>query len=131
MSNPKLSATVREGAGKGVARKLRAVGQIPAVVYGKEMDTIHLSVDASEAIHLFSSISVGSTIVDLKIEGEKSPLQTLVREVQTHPYRQQLWHIDFLRIQRGVAVEVEVPLHLEGTPEGVRTQGGNLEQIFH
>ena len=87
MSNARLSATVRTGAGKGVARKLRAEGQVPAVVCGKDMDTVHLTIDAHEATHLFGSIAVGSTIVDLKIEGEKSPLQTLVREVQTHPFR--------------------------------------------
>lgn len=128
--NATLSATRREGTGKGVARKLRAAGQVPAVVYGKDMEAVSLSVDAHAAEHLFQGISVASTIVDLKIKGERKPLQTLVREVQTHPYRPELIHIDFYRIQKGVAVEVEVPLNLEGTPEGVRN-GGTLEQVFH
>jgi large subunit ribosomal protein L25 len=128
--NTTLSATRREGTGKGVARKLRASGQVPAVVYGKDMDAVHLAVDAHAAEHLFQGISVASTIVDLKIEGERRPLPTLVREVQTHPYRPELIHIDFYRIQKGVAVEVEVPLHLKGTPAGVR-DGGTLEQVFH
>jgi large subunit ribosomal protein L25 len=130
-TNATLSATRRDGTGKGVARKLRAQGQVPAVVYGKDMESVHVQVDAHEAEHLFKGISVASTIVDLNIDGEKRPLPTLVREVQTHPYRPELLHIDFLRIQKGVAVEVEVPLHLEGTPEGVRTDGGILEQIVH
>ena len=128
--NATLSATKREGTGKGVARKLRTAGQVPAVVYGKDMEAVSLAVDAHEAEHLFQGISVASTIVDLKIEGERRPLPTLVREVQTHPYRPELIHIDFYRIQKGVAVEVEVPLELEGTPEGVRN-GGTLEQVFH
>lgn len=128
--NATLSAIRREGTGKGVARKLRAAGQVPAVVYGKDMEAVSLSVDAHAAEHLFQGISVASTIVDLKIKGERKPLQTLVREVQTHPYRPELIHIDFYRIQKGVAVEVEVPLNLEGTPEGVRN-GGTLEQVFH
>lgn len=128
--NTTLSATRREGTGKGVARKLRASGQVPAVIYGKDLDAMPLAVDAHAAEHLFQGISVASTIVDLKIEGERKPLPTLVREVQTHPYRPELIHIDFYRIQKGVAVEVEVPLELEGTPEGVRN-GGTLEQVFH
>ena len=130
-TNPTLSASPRDGTGKGVARKLRAVGQVPAVVYGKDAEAVHLAVDAQEAEQLFQGISVGSTIVDLEIEGEKGPVSTLVREVQVHPYRPALIHIDFMRIQKGVAVEVEVPLRVEGQPEGVRVGGGTLEQIVH
>ncbi len=130
-TNATLSATRRDGTGKGVARKLRAQGRVPAVLYGKDMESIHLIVDAHDAEHLFQGISVGSTIVDLAIEGDKKATQTLIREVQVHPYRSELIHIDFMRIQKGVAVDVEVPLSLDGTPEGVRTQGGILEQIVH
>jgi len=130
-TNATLAASPRDGTGKGVARKLRAVGQVPAVVYGKDVESIHLVVDAREAEHLFQGISVGSTIVDLKIEGEKKPVSTLVREVQVHPFRPALIHIDFMRITAGVAVEVEVPLHVEGQPEGVRVDGGTLEQVIH
>lgn len=126
-----LNASPRDGTGKGVARKLRAAGQVPAVLYGKDMETMHLTVDAHEAELLFSSISVASTIVDLNVQGENGPTQTLVREVQVHPFKPELLHIDFMRIQAGVAVEVDVPLHLEGIPAGVRVDGGVLEQIAH
>ena len=73
----------------------------------------------------------GRPVVDLEVEGEKEPVRTLVREIQTHPWKATLLHVDFLRIQKGVAVDVEVPLHLVGTPEGVRMGGGSLEQIIH
>lgn len=126
-----LNASPRDGTGKGVARKLRAAGQVPAVLYGKDMETMHLTVDAHEAELLFSSISVASTVVDLNVQGENGPTQTLVREVQVHPFKPELLHIDFMRIQAGVAVEVDVPLHLEGIPAGVRVDGGVLEQIAH
>jgi len=126
-----LKATKRDGAGKGVARKLRQSGRVPAVLYGSGMDTVHLTLDAMEVEHLFAAISVENTIVELDIEGEKQTQQTLVREIQAHPVRNSLIHVDFLRIQKGVAVDVEVPVHLVGTPVGVKQHGGVLEQIIH
>lgn len=126
-----LKATKREGTGKGVARKLRQSGRVPAVLYGSGMDALHLTLDAMEVEHLFAAISVENTIVELDIEGEKQTQQTLVREIQAHPVRNSLVHIDFLRIQKGVAVDVEVPVHLVGTPIGVKQHGGVLEQIIH
>lgn len=126
-----LKATTRDAAGKGAARKLRQSGRVPAVLYGSGMDTVHLTLDAMEVEHLFQAISVENTIVELDIEGEKQTQQTLVREIQAHPVRNSLVHVDFLRIQKGVAVDVEVPVNLVGTPFGVKQHGGVLEQIIH
>ncbi len=130
-TNAALKAEKREGTGKGVARKLRQAGRVPAVLYGRDMDSVHLSIDAKEAEYLFHNISVDNTIVGLEVEGEKEPVQTLVRDIQTHPWKATLVHVDFLRIQKGVAVEFDVPVHLIGTPEGVQNGGGVLEQIIH
>ena len=126
-----LPAQKRDGTGKGVARKLRASGRVPAVLYGRELEPIHLSLDARESEQLFYSISVDNTIVELKVEGEKKPYETLIREIQAHPLRQTLTHVDFLRIQAGVTVDVNVPIHLIGIPEGVKNSGGVLEQVIH
>jgi large subunit ribosomal protein L25 len=127
-----LKAERREGTGKGVARKLRAAGKLPAVVYGGgDGNTDHISLDAHDAEYLFRNISVDNTIVDIDIEGEKEPVQTLVREIQMHPWKATLVHVDFLRIQKGVAVEMDVPLNLVGTPKGVQLDGGVIEQIIH
>lgn len=126
-----LEAEIREGRGKGAARKLRADGRVPGVVYGKDEDTVALSVDAKEAEHLFQAISTENTIVHLKLDGEKEPVQTLVREIQVHPVRPELLHIDFYRIRAGVKVEVEIPVHLNGIPEGVKSSGGILQQVIH
>lgn len=126
-----LKAERREGTGKGVARKLRQNGRLPAVLYGRDMESMHLSLDAHDAEYLFRNISVDNTIVHLDVEGEKEPVQTLVREIQTHPWRPVLMHVDFLRIQMGVEVEMDVPVELVGTPVGVSIGGGILEQIIH
>lgn len=131
MTNVTLGAERREGTGKGVARKLRQAGKIPAVLYGREMDAIHLAIDAHQAELLFRSISVDNTVIELQVDGDKASHQTLVREIQTHPYRGHLVHVDFLRIQAGVMVDMNVPLHLVGDPVGVRDGGGVLEQVIH
>jgi large subunit ribosomal protein L25 len=131
MADVTLNAQKREGTGKGVARQLRLAGRVPAVLYGREFDAVHLSVDAHEATLLFHSISTENTILALDVEGDKEPYRTLVREIQTHPWKGSLIHIDFLRIQKGVMVDVEVPIHLIGTPVGVKNDGGIVEQVIH
>ncbi len=123
-----LKALPRAESGKELARKLRATGRIPAVLYGKDMEARGLSLDLRETEYLFQRIQVENTIVDLVIEGEAEPVPTLIREIQTLPHKPGLLHVDFLRIQKGVAVEVEIPVHLEGTAKGVRESGGILEQ---
>lgn len=125
-----LRAEHREGRGKGPARKLRADGQLPAVVYGAGGDPLSIALNTHDAVHLFHSISVDNTIINLEIMGHEAPVPTLVREIQTHPARPEVLHVDFLRIQSGVTVELDVPVHLEGTPASVR-DGGILEQAIH
>lgn len=129
--NTQLKAWPRTGIGKGAARALRAQGRLPAVIYGKDMETRGISIDLQEAEYLFHRIAVENTIVDLVVEGDEEPVQTLIREIQTLPHKPGLLHVDFLRIQKGVAVEVEIPVSLEGVPVGVRESGGILEQMVN
>ena len=126
-----LSAQKRDETGKGAARRLRDQGRVPGVVYGGDIDTVPISVDASEAEYLFRQISVENTLVDLKLEGNDEPLRTLVREIQAHPYRHELIHVDFYVITEGRAIEVQIPVNLNGIPVGVRESEGVLEQIVH
>jgi len=128
--NTGLAASRRHETGKGVARRLRAAGQVPAVLYGKDQEPISLTLDAREALSLFHSISVENTIVNVQIDDDKEVLETLVREIQMHPYRPDIVHVDFYCIERGVALEVEIPANYNGTPTGVR-DGGVLEVILH
>ncbi|MGI9628806.1 MAG: 50S ribosomal protein L25 [Longimicrobiales bacterium] len=126
---PTLNLERRDGVGKGAARKMRRAGRIPGVVYGGGREVVKVSMEAQEPLHLFQSVSVENTIIDLRMEGESQ--QALVREIQAHPHRTELVHVDFIRILRGVAMEVQIPLQLVGTPEGVRSEGGNLDHIVH
>ena len=125
-----LAAKRRQETGKGVARRLRAAGQVPAVLYGKDQEAVSLTLDAREALHLFQSISVENTIVNVRIDDDKEELETLVREIQMHPFRPDIVHVDFYCIERGVTLEVDIPANYVGTPQGVR-DGGILEVILH
>lgn len=124
-----LHASRRDETGKGVARRLRRAGRVPAVVYGKDMDPIPLSLDEQEAVNLFQSIPVANTVLQLDI-GSGETLRTLVREIQTHPFRPDIIHVDFMRLRQGVAVELNVPIAFSGTPEGARA-GGHLDVAVH
>lgn len=125
MTTTAISAEIRTDRGKGAARQLRMRGRVPAVVYGRGREPESLSISLTEFERNMMG-STGATIVDLSIDGKT--VQTLVREVQKHPFRPGVLHVDFLEIQKGVKVTMSVPIHLNGVPEGVRTAGGVLDQ---
>jgi large subunit ribosomal protein L25 len=127
----KLKAERRHDTGKGVARKLRQAGKLPAVLYGGQGEPVSLVLDAHATGLLFQAISVENTLIQLDVEGEPAPVATLVREVQAHPFRNQILHVDLLRVEKGVELELTIPLALNGTPTGVRDQGGVLEQVVY
>jgi large subunit ribosomal protein L25 len=129
MASASLSAEARTETGKGVARKLRAAGRVPAVVYGHARQPQALSLQTRELEKLLSSISTGSTVVELGLGGAIT--KTLIREVQRHPFKKQILHVDFQELVAGEKVTVEIPLVFVGTPEGVRLSGALLEQILH
>jgi len=126
-----LSAALRQEHGKGPARRLRREGKVPAVIYGHGEATRSLTVDAHELERLFSRIQVENTIISLKIDGERGgPVRALVREVQMHPFRQEILHVDFFQVHAGERVYLEIPVRLVGTAAGVRA-GGVLQQTLH
>jgi large subunit ribosomal protein L25 len=129
MASASLSAELRSESGKGVARKLRAAGRVPGVVYGHAREAQSLSVVARDLDKLLSSISTGSTVVELALGGATT--RTLIREVQRHPFKKVVLHIDFQELVAGEKVTVDLPLVFVGTPEGVRLSGALLEQILH
>lgn len=118
-----LKASPREGTGKGSSRKLRAVGRVPAVIYGRGEETRLLSVDEHELDLLFSRIHVENTVIEVAIEGEKKAVKALVREVQKHVVRDAVLHVDFYQIHAGEKVTVEIPVRITGSAPGVKLGG--------
>ena len=129
MASAKLSAETRTESGKGVARKLRAAGRVPGVIYGHAREPQSLSLVARDLDKLLSQIAVSSTVVELAL-GDATT-RTLIREVQRHPFKKQILHVDFQELVAGEKVVVNVPLVYVGIPEGVRLSGALLEQIMH
>lgn len=106
-----LAGAPRESFGKGAARKLRAAGRTPVVVYGHGTDPVHLSVDA-HALGLI--VRHANALIELEIEGEKQLV--LVKDVQKDPVRQIIEHVDLVIVNRDETVDVEVPVHVVGAP---------------
>lgn len=105
----KLTALAREQFGKGAARKLRAAGQTPAVLYGHGNDPQHLSVEAHP---LSLIVRQSNALIELDIDGKKQ--LALVKDVQKDPVRQIIEHVDLLIVKKGETVEVEIPIIVEG-----------------
>src|SRR5919108_2834139 len=122
-----LTATAREKTGKGAARQARFQKQVPAVIYGHGRPTQPLMVDALALEKALTGIEPERTLIELPVEGKKA--RTLIREIQRHPLRPDIIHVDFYEIQAHEKVTLNVPVHLVGTPDGVRNAGGVLDQV--
>ena len=129
MSSASLNATVRNDTGKGAARKIRHAGDIPCVIYGHGREPQSLTINARETERLLQRISTSSTVIELSLDGKVA--RTLIREVQKHPFKKQIMHIDFQELVAGETISVRCPIVYVGTPEGVRLEGGVLDQIMH
>jgi large subunit ribosomal protein L25 len=121
-----LAAHPRSDLGSRPAGRLRREGRVPAVVYGLGNDPLSVTVPARDLSHILAGESGANTLISLDLDGDS--MLTLVRQIQRHPTRGDLVHVDFVRIRRDVAVSADVPLHLVGEPVGVRN-GGLLEQL--
>jgi large subunit ribosomal protein L25 len=123
-----FNATARDQAGKGAARTLRSKGLIPAVIYGHGRDPQSLSLNARDLDKLLGHIQAESTVIEVSVGGTTS--KTLIREIQRHPIKRQILHVDFQALVAGEKVTVSIPIVLEGIPEGVRLGGGVLDQTL-
>ena len=127
----KLKAVTRDSFGKNEMRRLRRTGRVPGIVYGAGEEALPVSVDHQKIAHLLQEITVENTVIDLSITGSVTrSRQTLIREVQRHPYKPEIQHLDFYCLAKGRSVHVEVPIMLHGTPVGVRNQDGITQHVL-
>ena len=128
MATVSLSANARDGKGKGAARSLRSQGQVPAVIYGHGRQPQPLALNARDLDKLLSHIQAESTVIEVTVGGHTA--KTLIREIQRHPIKRQILHVDFQALVAGEKVTVSIPIVLLGVPEGVRLEGGVLDQTL-
>jgi large subunit ribosomal protein L25 len=127
MTDVILVAEPRALMGSANAGRLRRAGKLPAVVYGLDAETVTVTVSARELDHALHSESGANTLITLKLDGDET--LALARQIQRHPTRNELVHVDFVRVRRDVAVAAEIPLTIEGEPPGAK-EGGMLEQLL-
>lgn len=121
-----LKAQLRTAGSSRDSGRVRKAGNIPAVYYGKDSETVSISVSEKD---LEAVLAPGKryTLLDLVIDG-KSGNPAVVYEYQKHSISQKIIHVDFLKIDENTPISVRVPVRLSGIPIGVKNQGGNLSQ---
>lgn len=130
MEQIKLNAEVRNTSGKGPARKVRREGKIPAVMYKKGEPTVSISI-RSESV--YEALQKGrNTLINLELKGSNGGEEhtVMIKDLQRDPIKGQVIHVDFIGIDLGVPLEVEVPLELKGLPVGAKA-GGILQQVLY
>ncbi len=130
MGDQSLSVEVRNDTGKGLARRLRREGRVPAVLYGHGKATVSLDLDARALEDLLKTSHAGlNTLIDLEGDKEINGRVVLVKELQRHPVAGTLVHADFFEIDTTELIHVSVPIRLEGSSAGVQL-GGVLEHTM-
>jgi large subunit ribosomal protein L25 len=121
MSDHKFDAEIRNDFGKGAARKLRAAGKTPAVIYGHGNATRHISLPSRQTM---LALRTKNAILELKIDGKTELV--LVKSAQKEPVKQEIEHVDLIEVKKGEKVHVEVPVHIIGEP-----MGGTVIDVVH
>jgi large subunit ribosomal protein L25 len=122
-----LEARPRTPGTKNDARRVRRQGKVPAVVYGAGKAAVPVEVDPRQVSRILHSETGHNTVFDLAVDGERT--KAMIVDWQYEPIKGSLLHIDLKRIAMDQKLRVNVPIELIGEPEGVKTQGGLLEQI--
>jgi large subunit ribosomal protein L25 len=121
MAEVKLVAEPREGTGKGVARKLRAAGRVPGVLYGHGMDSTAVSVDARDLFHVLHTGAGTNVLVDLVVDGTEHLI--IPRDVQRDHIHGRFIHVDFLAVRRDEKLHLSIPVRIVGESVGVKAGG--------
>ena len=127
MSDIVVSAEASEQRGKNEAKRLRARGRIPAIVYAAGKENVAVSVSPRELAAVFKTGAAENTLVDLELDGKKR--KVILKEYQVHPVKSEFLHADFYEVALDKPIHVKVHIELQGVPVGVKTHGGMLEFV--
>jgi len=127
MAEVSLEVVRRETAGKEIAKKLRAQGQVPAVVYGGHREPVAITVDRKSIAELIQKSEHGvRSIFLLKMSGTDQQRHAMIKDIQIDPISRKMIHVDFVRVMMDEVIKVNVPVHLSGVSRGVK-EGGVLD----
>jgi large subunit ribosomal protein L25 len=122
-----LDAEIRTDLGKGASRRLRRAEKVPAILYGGGKDPVSLTLEHNKVIQAQEFEAFYSHVLTLTIGGKKESV--LVKDIQRHPFKPKVTHLDFLRIEKNKPVHTSVPIHFvnEDSAPAIKTQGGHAE----
>ena len=125
-----INAEIREDVGKGASRRLRHQGKIPAVIYGGQKDPATLIIDHDPLKHAAETESFYSSILEIAVADGRTQ-KVIVRDVQHHPFKQQIMHLDFLRVSAQEVLKMSVPIHYthEEESEAGKTAGVIIQHL--
>ena len=125
-----LNAEVRTDKGKGASRRLRHANKLPAIVYGAGKDPENLTLKQKDVQYQLQNEAFYTQVLELDVNGAKQDV--LLRDLQHHPYRQDIMHMDFQRVEAAKEVHVNVPLHFinEDVSVGVKQEGGAISHVI-
>ena len=126
----KLKAQVRSAVGARQSRKLGRIGIVPANIYGKGSEALSLQIEKKEITKLLAKATSEHVLVDLEIEGAENRL-ALIQEVQHHPLRRDVLHVDFHAVKADEVIHAAIPVETFGEADGVKNYGGVLEFAIH
>ncbi|MBT8128370.1 MAG: 50S ribosomal protein L25/general stress protein Ctc [Gammaproteobacteria bacterium] len=124
-----LNAESREDMGKGASRRLRRANKLPAIVYGAGKDPENLTLEQKEVLYHLQNEAFYTQVLELNVGGKKQDV--LLRDLQHHPFRQDILHMDLQRVEAKKEVHVNVPLHFinEDIAPGVKQEGGAISHV--
>lgn len=125
-----ISANNRTLQGKGASRRLRVCGKLPGIIYGGENPAQAIELDHNSLFHKLKLEAFHASILSINLEGKKE--QVLLRDLQMHPFRPQVLHIDFQRVDQNKKVHMKVPLHFVNADisPGVKISGGIVSHVL-
>ena len=125
-----LNAILRDDMGKGASRRLRHAKQLPAIVYGAGIDPVNITLLQKDVQHKLPDEHFYSQVLSLVIDGKAEDV--LLRDIQHHPFKQEVMHMDFIRIKQNEVVHVHTPLHFigEDVSPAVKTEGGVVSHVI-
>ena len=129
MAEINLQATTGRELGSGPSKRIRAEGKVPGVVYGLDADPIPVTVEWRPLREALTTDAGLNALIDLDVDGDVS--LTVVKDLQRHPIRGDVLHIDFLRVSADAEITVDVPIVLEGEAKAVLAENGTVDQLLY